>query len=284
MIACIRALVECESPSDQPASVNRFTAAFARIINDIARVRTFPGRGYGDHLRCEFTLPGPPKNGQVLALGHSDTVWPLGTLTTMPFRQSRGRLWGPGVLDMKSGLVLFVFAMRILRELAVPVRRKIVLQVNSDEEMVSYVERTRGAIGYVGGSANTDGVKVLAVDPESSRGERILLKRVEPEYPKELQHRGIEGTVRLSLTVSARGSVHSVQVVGGNPILAEAAQKAVREWVYSPSATSSTIEDPRATAPMVAAHVFPRKKSLLFRAAPAGMPDSVTRCTSSARR
>jgi len=115
-------------------------------------------------------------------------------------------------------------------------------EVNSDEEMVSYVERTRGAIGYVGGSANTDGVKVLAVDPESSRGERILLKRVEPEYPKELQHRGIEGTVRLSLTVSARGSVHSVQVVGGNPILAEAAQKAVREWVYSPSATSSTIE------------------------------------------
>lgn len=115
-------------------------------------------------------------------------------------------------------------------------------EVNSDEEMVSYVARTRGAIGYVSGSANTDGVKVLAVAPESSRGERILLKRVEPEYPKELQHRGIEGTVRLSLTVSARGSVQSVQVVGGNPILAEAAQKAVREWVYSPSATSSTIE------------------------------------------
>jgi len=115
-------------------------------------------------------------------------------------------------------------------------------EVNSDEEMVSYVARTRGAIGYVGGSANTDGVKVLAVAPESSRGERILLKRVDPEYPKELQHRGIEGTVRLSLTVSARGSVQSVQVVGGNRILAEAAEKAVREWVYSPSAKSGTIE------------------------------------------
>ena len=115
-------------------------------------------------------------------------------------------------------------------------------EVNSDEEMVSYVAHTRGAIGYVSGSANTDGVKVLAVAPESSRGERILLKRVEPEYPKELQHRGIEGTVRLSLTVSAKGSVQSVQVIGGNPILAEAAEKAVREWVYSPSATTSTIE------------------------------------------
>jgi TonB family protein len=115
-------------------------------------------------------------------------------------------------------------------------------EVNSDEEMVSYVARTRGAIGYVSGGANTDSVKVLPVAPESSRGERILLKRVEPEYPKELQHRGIEGTVRLSLTVSARGSVQSVQVIGGNPILAEAAEKAVREWVYSPSAETSTIE------------------------------------------
>ena len=115
-------------------------------------------------------------------------------------------------------------------------------EVNSDAEMVSYVARSPGAIGYVSGGANIDGVKLLAVAPESFRGERILLKRVEPEYPKELQHRGIEGTVRLSLTVSARGSVQSIQVIGGNPILAEAAQKAVMEWVYSPFATSSTIE------------------------------------------
>jgi TonB family protein len=115
-------------------------------------------------------------------------------------------------------------------------------EVNSDAEMVSYVAHTRGAIGYVSVGANADGVKLLAVAPESFRGERILLKRVEPEYPKELQHRGIEGTVRLSLTVSARGSVQSVQVIGGNPILAEAAEKAAKEWVYSPSAMTSTIE------------------------------------------
>lgn len=159
MIACIRALVECESPSDQPASVNRFTAAFARIINDIARVRAFPGRGYGDHLRCEFTLPGRSKNGQVLALGHSDTVWPLGTLKAMPFRRSRGRLWGPGVLDMKSGLVFFAFAMRILRELAVPVRRKIVLQVNSDEEIGSPSSRALTE------QAARESVAVLVLEP-----------------------------------------------------------------------------------------------------------------------
>jgi TonB family protein len=115
-------------------------------------------------------------------------------------------------------------------------------EMSSDAEMVAYVARTRGAIGYVSGGANTDSVKVLTVAPESFRSERILLKRVEPEYPKELQQRGIAGTVRLALTVSPRGSVEDVRVMGGNPILAEAAEKAAKEWVYSPSATRSTIE------------------------------------------
>ncbi len=137
MITCIRELVECESPSDQPDCVNRFTGVFARTVRDIARVHVFPASGYGNHLRCEFRLPGSKKQGQILALGHSDTVWPAGALKRMPFRESRGRLWGPGVLDMKSGLVFFAFAMRILRELDVPVRRRVVLQLNSDEEIGS---------------------------------------------------------------------------------------------------------------------------------------------------
>jgi len=137
MISCIRELVECESPSDDPASIDKFIKLFSGMVSDIARVRKYPGK----HMRCEFQLPGKRKQGQILALGHSDTVWPLGTLKTMPFRQSRGRLWGPGVLDMKAGLAFFVFAMRILRELDVPVKRKVVLQVNSDEEVGSPTSR-----------------------------------------------------------------------------------------------------------------------------------------------
>ena len=137
IISCIRNLVECESPSDDPAATGKFLKLFGGMLGGTARVRTYPGR----HVRYEFQLPGSRKNGQILALGHSDTVWPLGTLKTMPFRQSRGRLWGPGVLDMKAGLVFFMFAMRILRELDVPVRRKVILQVNSDEEVGSPTSR-----------------------------------------------------------------------------------------------------------------------------------------------
>src|SRR5665213_577682 len=137
MIACIQELVECESPSDHPPSVGKFIKLFSGTVSDIARVRTYPGR----HIRCEFNLPGPRKQGQILALGHSDTVWPLGTLRSMPFRQAQGRLWGPGVFEMKAGLVFFIFAMRALREQDIPVARKVVLQVKSDEEVGSASSR-----------------------------------------------------------------------------------------------------------------------------------------------
>jgi len=155
IIACIQALVECESPSDDPSGIDKFVKLFSGMVGDIARVRTYPGR----HIQCDFQLPGSRKKGQIVALGHSDTVWPLGTLKTMPFRQARGRLWGPGVLDMKAGLVFFAFAMRILRELDVPVAHKVILQVNSDEEVGSPSSR------LLTEEAARESVAVLVLEP-----------------------------------------------------------------------------------------------------------------------
>jgi glutamate carboxypeptidase len=143
-IALIRELVECESPSDHPPSVDRLVSLIADRVSGMARVRTFRGGAFGMHLRAEFELPGlkkRAKEGQILALGHSDTVWPLGTLASMPFRIASGRLWGPGVLDMKAGIAFFIFAMRALRELDVPVTRRVVMQLNSDEEVGSESSR-----------------------------------------------------------------------------------------------------------------------------------------------
>jgi glutamate carboxypeptidase len=137
LIALIREFVECESPSDDPAAVNRFVDLVSEAAAPFGKVKTRPGGRFGRHLTCEITLPGRKKRGQVLALGHSDTVWPMGTLSTMPFREARGRLWGPGVLDMKSGIAFFLFAVRALRELEIAVPSKVLLQVNSDEEVGS---------------------------------------------------------------------------------------------------------------------------------------------------
>ncbi|HTQ56978.1 MAG TPA: M20 family metallopeptidase [Bryobacteraceae bacterium] len=141
IVALTRELVECESPSDDPAAVNRFVDLVGDVAPSFARVKTIPGGRFGRHVVCEFDLFGKKPKGQIMALGHSDTVWPLGTLASMPFRQKDGRLWGPGVLDMKSGIALFIYAMRILRDLEIPVARKVILQINSDEEVGSESSR-----------------------------------------------------------------------------------------------------------------------------------------------
>jgi len=137
IIALIRRFVECESPSDDPAAIGRFVELVSDTVAASAKIK----RVAGNHLVCEMALPGRRKTGQILALGHSDTVWPMGTLRSMPFRESGGRLWGPGVLDMKSGIAFFLFAVQALRDLEIPVRSKVLLQLNSDEETGSESSR-----------------------------------------------------------------------------------------------------------------------------------------------
>ena len=171
IIQLIRELVECESPSDDPAAVNRFVDLVVSKVAGDAKVRTFPGGRFGRHLRCEFNLPGRRKEGQILALGHADTVWAMGTLANMPFRQAKGRLWGPGVLDMKSGIAFFIFAMRVLRELDIPVRSKVVLQLNSDEEVGSDSSRSLTE------EAARKSVAVLVLEPGTGLEGRLKTAR-----------------------------------------------------------------------------------------------------------
>ena len=117
---------------------------------------------------------------------------------------------------------------------------------DSDAELMHYVARTKGAIGYVSGDFPTAGVKVLSISQPGVSAERQLLTRVEPEYPETLQRLQIGGTVRLIVTISPNGSVESAQVLGGNPILAESAIKAVKQWVYTanPARTISEVSVP----------------------------------------
>jgi TonB family protein len=105
--------------------------------------------------------------------------------------------------------------------------------LGSDAEVVAYVAHTRGAIGYVSVTASAEGVKTLAVGDRSNSAERRLMIRVEPDYPETLKKLNIGGTVRLRVSISAKGNVEQVDLLGGNPILAEAAASAVKKWVYA---------------------------------------------------
>jgi TonB family protein len=115
-------------------------------------------------------------------------------------------------------------------------------ELGSDAEVVAYVGRTRGAIGYVAVGSNTEGVKTLAIGEASSSGERKLIRQVEAEYPETLKQLNIGGTVRLRVTISARGNVEDVELLGGNPILGESAKAAVKQWVYAAGHSRSVAE------------------------------------------
>lgn len=141
IIGTIQEMVECESPSDDRVAVNRHVEQLCDLFAADAKLTRKKGGIYGDHLLAEFPLPGRRKSGQILALAHSDTVYPLGTLRSMPFRIDGDRLRGPGVIDIKGGIAFFLYAMRALREMDIPVARKVVLQINSDEEVGSHSSR-----------------------------------------------------------------------------------------------------------------------------------------------
>ena len=115
-------------------------------------------------------------------------------------------------------------------------------QLGSDAEVVAYVARTKGAIGYVSAETIGEDVKTLTIVRGGNGAQRRLITRVEPEYPDALRRLNIGGTVRLQLTIGPKGNVEAVKVLGGNPILGESAAAAARQWVYSAS-HSRTIEE-----------------------------------------
>jgi glutamate carboxypeptidase len=140
LLDLIQKLVRAESPSDDKAAVDAciaLAAAHARGLG--GRINLHRQRGFGDLLEARF---GPKSGaaGRTLLLGHLDTVWPLGTLKTMPCILSKGRLWGPGSLDMKAGAAMAFTAIEMLTEAGL-LQREIVLLLTSDEEVGSPVSR-----------------------------------------------------------------------------------------------------------------------------------------------
>jgi glutamate carboxypeptidase len=139
LASTLRDLVLVESPSDNKPAVDKAVRLVAHLAQSIGgRVKLHRQKHFGDVLELRF---GPVRSSRkpILLLGHLDTVWPLGTLRTMSWRVNDGRFYGPGVLDMKSGVVMALAAIRAIAQLGVS--RPITLLLNPDEEVGSPVSR-----------------------------------------------------------------------------------------------------------------------------------------------
>lgn len=164
-------LVRCESSSYDKPGVDRcarmLAAEWTRRLGR-SSVRVLRQRERGNHLRVEWSPAGSGKTRPVLLIGHMDTVYERGALARMPFRIAGGRAFGPGIFDMKAGLVIALAAADALQACGAEPARRVVMLWTSDEEIGSqssrrYIERE---------ARRSEAVLVL----EPAAGPRGLLK------------------------------------------------------------------------------------------------------------
>ncbi|HUE99922.1 MAG TPA: M20 family metallopeptidase [Anaerolineales bacterium] len=140
----LKLLVETESPSHDKTAVDRVGAIVAEEARKLgAQIEIIPNKETGDHVLARFhpsreTVSLPP-SAPVLLLCHMDTVFPLGTINKIPFREADGKLFGPGTLDMKAGIVIALAAMEEAQRSGL--NRLVTLLCTSDEEIGSHTSR-----------------------------------------------------------------------------------------------------------------------------------------------
>lgn len=141
LVELVRELVAIESPSTDRVALERCASVWAaRAAEAGAHVSRVPAITTADHVVATWPGSGPP----VLLIGHFDTVWPVGEIERMPIRETEGRLFGPGIFDMKAGLAIGLLAVRALVEARDPAARpQVQFLATSDEEVGSTTSRTQ---------------------------------------------------------------------------------------------------------------------------------------------
>ena len=140
MVDAVRELVFEESPTHEKQACDRLCDSLAREFAAIGgEVKLHRQSTAGNHLQVDFS--GRAQRKPVMLLGHFDTVYELGTLEAMPWSEREGRIYGPGVFDMKAGIVQMQFAIAALREVAGELPRPLRVWLVSDEEVGSASSR-----------------------------------------------------------------------------------------------------------------------------------------------
>jgi glutamate carboxypeptidase len=140
-VEMIREIVEIESPS---YDVERSKLVALWVENEMRKlpleleIERIPAEKFGDHILIKAF---PEAGGNILLLGHTDTVHPVGTKVLNPTRVEGGKFFGCGIFDMKSGIVLMLEALRFIAETGASPARAITILLSCDEEVGSFTGR-----------------------------------------------------------------------------------------------------------------------------------------------
>jgi glutamate carboxypeptidase len=205
--------VRAESSSFDKAALDLFGhAVAAEWKRRGATVTLLPQKRRGDHIRAVLDPVRKRAGGQVLVLGHLDTVYSTGTIVQMPFRVSQGRAWGPGVFDMKAGLVIALYAIDGLTAAGFVPNKRIVFLWTSDEEIGSETSRA-------------------AIEREARRSDAVLV--LEPALgPKGLVKTGRKGVGEFEIAATGRAAHAGLNPEDGINAIEEIALQVarVRQW------------------------------------------------------
>lgn len=137
MVSLLKELVHLESPSSDKKAVDKCSDFLIKEFKKYGtKVTRIPQKKIGNLHAVQFpVLKSLEKKKQILILTHIDTVWPVGRIQSMPFYLSGDKIYGPGVLDMKAGLVMALYALKTLHGLNIEPNKNIVVFINSAEEI-----------------------------------------------------------------------------------------------------------------------------------------------------
>lgn len=136
ILADLERVVKAESPTQDKQAVDRCGEAFQSLFSERLglHAEVIPMSETGNHLRFTYGIG----EEQILILGHMDTVWDIGRLS---YRVEGNKAYGPGILDMKSGIVQAIWAVKACKDLGVSLQKRIVFLCTSDEETGSASSR-----------------------------------------------------------------------------------------------------------------------------------------------
>jgi glutamate carboxypeptidase len=209
-------MVSMESPSFDKGLTDKFVSfvadQFHRNFDEAgARVDIIPAEKFGNHLRVHFSAS---SDKRILLLGHTDTVWPAGELSKRAFTVEDGKALGPGVFDMKSGIVLSIMALRSLAD------RPVTVLLTSDEEAGSSSSRA-------------------LIETEASRCRAVLV--LEPSLPGGALKTARKGVGRFTIKAIGRAAHAGIEPEKGVNAIEEISKQIIKLQKMSDSRRGTTV-------------------------------------------